>query len=152
MKYLLTRIRAWFKNRRQPRIIMENCTLSFDPDKLIDLSKIKYGKFEFKNCKIVARQATSNNGPVEAFVGFVRQTGGQIIGVDLPGALEAARREDAKEMREAAQTAHDHLMNLQPHIAQLEPYQRPFIDSHVDLAMEVLSTALKCGQEEDVKV
>ncbi len=38
-----------------------------------------------------------------------------------------------------ARRAHDELMNLQPHIAQLPEKYRPFIDSHVDIAMEILA-------------
>lgn len=43
--------------------------------------------------------------------------------------------------------AHDELMNLQPHIAQLQARDRPFIDSHVDAAMDILSDS-KCSQEQ----
>ncbi len=39
----------------------------------------------------------------------------------------------------AMKAAHDHLMNLQPHIGQLPEKVQPFIDSHVDLAMEILN-------------
>ena len=38
--------------------------------------------------------------------------------------------------------AHNMLINLQPHIAQLPKQYRPFIDSHVDVAMESLRIAL----------
>ncbi len=44
----------------------------------------------------------------------------------------------AKRLENANKTAHHYLMNLQPHIAQLDKKDRPFIDPHVDLAMEVL--------------
>ena len=34
--------------------------------------------------------------------------------------------------------AHGHLVNLQPHIAELLKSEQPFIDSHVTLAMKAL--------------
>ena len=37
--------------------------------------------------------------------------------------------------------AHDELMNLQPHIPECcYPQKQPFIDAHVDVAMELLAT------------
>lgn len=37
-------------------------------------------------------------------------------------------------------TAISHLINLQPHIASLMKHQRPFIDNHVDAALEALQS------------
>ncbi len=50
------------------------------------------------------------------------------------------------DLEGAAQTAHDHLINLQPHIAQLEPNQRPFIDADVDEAIKVLRGVLNTDE------
>lgn len=44
-------------------------------------------------------------------------------------------------LRRDAEKAHGHLMNMQPHIAQLPERYRPFIDSHVDEAMKLLDAA-----------
>ena len=49
-------------------------------------------------------------------------------------------------LRAGLRAAHDELMNLQPHIGQLEAHQRPFIDAHVDVAMEKMKEAL--GEDE----
>ncbi len=46
---------------------------------------------------------------------------------------------EIERLRVAMQDAHDHLMNLQPHIAQLPKLIQPFIDSHVDCAMASLA-------------
>ena len=40
------------------------------------------------------------------------------------------------------QKAHDHLINLQPHIAQLPKGYQGFIDPHVDEAMKLLASLL----------
>lgn len=47
-----------------------------------------------------------------------------------------------EETRAKIQAAHDHLMNLQPHIAQLPKQYQGFIDPHVDEAMKLLSACL----------
>ncbi len=41
-------------------------------------------------------------------------------------------------LEKTMQKAHDHLMNLQPHIGQLPKYCRPFIDVYVNEAMAIL--------------
>ena len=59
---------------------------------------------------------------------------------------ERKAREEADyilaELRAAANTAHTYLVNLQPHIAQLPKECQPFIDTHIDLAMETLRKLL----------
>jgi len=42
-------------------------------------------------------------------------------------------------LQESRKTAHDHLMDAQPHIALLTEQERVMIDAHVDQAMEALS-------------
>jgi hypothetical protein len=44
------------------------------------------------------------------------------------------------------QAAYNHLMNLQPHIAQLPKEYQPFIDSHVDEAMKALQPYVNNGE------
>lgn len=44
---------------------------------------------------------------------------------------------------EAVQAAYDQLVDLQPHIAQLPERNQPFIDTHVDIAMEHLRSILE---------
>jgi hypothetical protein len=59
-------------------------------------------------------------------------TAGHMQGiVERVAALEAAVR-----------TAHTQLMNLQPHIEELDKSQQSFVDAHVDVAMAALSEAL----------
>ena len=48
---------------------------------------------------------------------------------------------ECSELRAKMQQAHDELMNLQPHIGQIPERHRPFIDSHVDVAMKLLACA-----------
>ncbi len=52
---------------------------------------------------------------------------------------ERRLRRKIERLETALQTAHDHLINLQPHIAQLAKRDQPFIDTHVDLALEALN-------------
>ncbi len=54
-----------------------------------------------------------------------------------------------KQLRVAMQDAYNHLMNLQPHIEMLHKNSQPFIDSHVDCAMEKLKAALNEPLEEE---
>jgi len=50
----------------------------------------------------------------------------------------AELRQDRQRLFEGAVEAIRHLENLQVHIAQLPKQYRPFIDSHVDMAMAAL--------------
>lgn len=59
--------------------------------------------------------------------------------------LAQGHRALAAESRE--REAYNHLMNLQPHIAQLPERYRPFIDSHVDEAMRALSASAEKEQQ-----
>ena len=46
---------------------------------------------------------------------------------------------DAVEVEAAMGAVSDELMNLQPHIAQLDKASRSFIDSHVDVALKLIA-------------
>lgn len=48
---------------------------------------------------------------------------------------------ERRSLLKAVQEAHDELINLQPHIPQAcIPGHEPFIDSHVDKAIEILAS------------
>lgn len=56
---------------------------------------------------------------------------------------KAATEREIAGLRAAIQSAHDELMNMQPHIESCcLPRMAPIIDAHVDVAMETLSKAL----------
>lgn len=55
----------------------------------------------------------------------------------------AKLQSDLREAETSKREAYDHLMNMQPHIAQLPEQYRPFIDSHVDAAMRALSVVVR---------
>lgn len=73
---------------------------------------------------------------IESDDGWWETSTGAEFGVSKLAEVESlVARKDA-----AIQGAHDELMNLQPHISQsCRPGHEPFIDSHVDKAMELLS-------------
>lgn len=52
--------------------------------------------------------------------------------------LQRAELIEQQELKARITKAHNHLMNLQPHIAQLPKRDQPFIDSHVDMAIQAL--------------
>ena len=57
--------------------------------------------------------------------------------------VEERTRAEEAEAREAAlrETVIRHLTNLQPHIAQLPEQAQPFIDAHVNLALDAARAA-----------
>ncbi len=59
--------------------------------------------------------------------------------VKWPHRLLHEAADEIERLRAAMQDAHDHLMNLQPHIQMLHKNSQPFIDSHVDCAMAALA-------------
>lgn len=64
---------------------------------------------------------------------------------DLIKAADALAAKDARiaELEKALKKAYEHLMNLQPKIAQhVDEMHQSFIDAYVDVAMEVLDASL----------
>ena len=59
---------------------------------------------------------------------------------------EAAERR-AAALEKAFIAVRDELVNLQPHIAQLDKAARPFIDAHVDKASRVINAVLVSTKE-----